>query len=300
MIPTYNPKPFFEETLRSILAQDPGPGQMQIAVVDDGSTHGDPEPIVRRLAGDRVTIFRNKKNLGLAGNWNACIRHAAGRWIHILHQDDVVLPGYYEAIRAGVEANADVGMAFTRCVNFDEQGNWIHLSRLERPTAGIVPDWLERVAINNRIQCPAVCVRADVYRDVGGFRDDLVYATDWEMWCRIAAKFAVWFDPQIRMSYRVHEESETARLQALSLTAADERRAIRLISRVLPAEIRRRSMHKARLKLANRELDTADVHIDARATRAARKSVIEALKTGWRSPSVVARSMCAAARMICG
>ena len=39
MIPTYNPRAdYLEETLRSVLQQDPGPEQMQIEVVDDGST----------------------------------------------------------------------------------------------------------------------------------------------------------------------------------------------------------------------------------------------------------------------
>ena len=38
MIPTYNPRAdYLEETLRSVLQQDPGPEQMQIEVVDDRS-----------------------------------------------------------------------------------------------------------------------------------------------------------------------------------------------------------------------------------------------------------------------
>ena len=36
MIPTYNPRAdYLEETLWSVLKQDPGPDQMQIEVVDD-------------------------------------------------------------------------------------------------------------------------------------------------------------------------------------------------------------------------------------------------------------------------
>ena len=38
MIPTYNPRAdYLEETLHSVLQQDPGPEQMQIEVIDDGS-----------------------------------------------------------------------------------------------------------------------------------------------------------------------------------------------------------------------------------------------------------------------
>jgi glycosyltransferase involved in cell wall biosynthesis len=38
MIPTYNPRAdYLEETLNSVLQEDPGPDQMQIEVIDDGS-----------------------------------------------------------------------------------------------------------------------------------------------------------------------------------------------------------------------------------------------------------------------
>ena len=290
MIPTYNPPAFFEQTLRGVLDQDQGPGQMQIAVVDDASTGVDPEPIVRRIAGERIEIYRQPRNVGLAENWNACIRHARGRWIHLMHQDDTALPGYYATIRAAVENRPEVGLAFTRCANVDENGNWIYVSRMERPEAGIIPDWLEKLAINNRIQCPAVSVRAEAYATAGRFRKDLVYAVDWEMWARIASRYAVWFDPKIAMTYRVHSQSETARLQEIAATAGDERRAIALIGRLLPGSKRGRLMRGALLKLANKELDQADVQIDANATKAAIKSLAEAVKSGWRSPSALARA----------
>ena len=55
MIPTYKARAdYLEETLRSVLQQDPGPGQMQIEVVDDCSPGGAPVELVRRVAGDRL------------------------------------------------------------------------------------------------------------------------------------------------------------------------------------------------------------------------------------------------------
>ena len=42
MIPTYNCAKYLRETLVSVLAQDPGPEQMQIEVVDDYSTKDEP------------------------------------------------------------------------------------------------------------------------------------------------------------------------------------------------------------------------------------------------------------------
>ena len=52
MIPTYNPRPdYLEETLHSVLQQDPGPEQMQIEVIDDRSTDDVAAQNVRHVSG---------------------------------------------------------------------------------------------------------------------------------------------------------------------------------------------------------------------------------------------------------
>jgi glycosyltransferase involved in cell wall biosynthesis len=62
--------------------------------VDDHSTADDPQAVVREVAGERVAFYRNPRSLGAAGNFNQCIAHTRGRWIHILHGDDAVRPGF--------------------------------------------------------------------------------------------------------------------------------------------------------------------------------------------------------------
>jgi glycosyltransferase involved in cell wall biosynthesis len=52
MIPTYNPRAdYLEESLQSVLRQDPGPEQMQIEVIDDRSTDDLAAHTVRRVGG---------------------------------------------------------------------------------------------------------------------------------------------------------------------------------------------------------------------------------------------------------
>ena len=100
MIPTYNPRAdYLEETLNSVLQQDPGPDQMQIEVVDDCSNDNTASEVTRRIGAGRVTFHAESQNRGLANNWNRCIERARGHWVHILHQDDIVLPGFYDRLR---------------------------------------------------------------------------------------------------------------------------------------------------------------------------------------------------------
>jgi len=71
MIPCYNPRPdYLEQTLRSVLQQDPGTSEMQIEIIDDCSPDGAATELVRKVAGDRVSVHREEENLGLAGIWN--------------------------------------------------------------------------------------------------------------------------------------------------------------------------------------------------------------------------------------
>src|SRR6266700_4385331 len=112
MIPTYNPRAdYLEDTLHSVLQQDPGPEQMQIEVIDDRSTDDLAAQTVRRVGSGRVSFHAEPQNRGLAGTWNRCIERARGHWVHILHQDDIVLPGFYDHLRKGT-GDSRVGAVF--------------------------------------------------------------------------------------------------------------------------------------------------------------------------------------------
>ena len=56
MIPTYNCAALLRETLKGVLAQDPGPERMQIEVIDDASTKDDPEAVVREQGRPRCVL----------------------------------------------------------------------------------------------------------------------------------------------------------------------------------------------------------------------------------------------------
>jgi glycosyltransferase involved in cell wall biosynthesis len=220
MIPTYNPRAdYLEETLSSVLQQDPGPNQMQIEVVDDRSTDHTASEVVRRVGAGRVTFHAESQNRGLANNWNKCIERARGNWVHIVHQDDIVLPGFYDRLRKAVE-QSNAGAIFCRHAWVNSNGHWIRISELHRESPGLLDDWPVKIAGDCLIQCAAIAVRRRVYEQLGGFLPHLRYVADWEMWQRIASQFPFWFEPSILACYRLHPNSATSRLR---LDAADKR-----------------------------------------------------------------------------
>ncbi len=237
MIPTYNCTNYLVETLKSVLEQDPGAEEMQIEVVDDCSSKDNPEEVVKELGKGRVSFFRHPQNRGAIHTFNTCIQRAKGQWVHILHSDDLVVPGFYSRLRESVEQQPEVGAAFCRSILINENGQWQSLSSLQRQTPGILSNWVERIAVSQQIETPTIVVRRSVYEKLGGFHLELFHAADWEMWKRIAVHYPVWYEPQPLACYRTHAASDTSRLMRTGANVANIRRAIEISESYLPQEI---------------------------------------------------------------
>jgi glycosyltransferase involved in cell wall biosynthesis len=279
MIPTYNCAGYLRETLNSVLAQDPGPQVMQIEVVDDHSTIDDPEAVVRELAGDRVSFHRQPNNVGYIQNFDTCLARSRGQWVHLLHGDDLLLPGFYQKMQQGFQQHPDLGAAFCRHIFVDELSNWKGFSELEQPQSGILPNWLEQIAVQQRIQAPSIVVRRAVYEQLGGFdRRMTCWGEDWEMWVRIAAQYPVWYEPQPLALYRQGSTSLTGRSIRSGQNIRDFRQAIGIVRDYLPPERSQQLNHTALRNYANYALDTAASFIKANDRSAAINQIREAFQ----------------------
>jgi hypothetical protein len=295
MIPSYNGDPHLAEALESVLAQDPGPEHMQVEVVDDLSTHGAPEALVRRVAGDRVGFHRQPRNVGHIANFNTCIRRARGEVVHLLHDDDRVRPGFYARLETPLREHPEVGAAFTRNIYADADGQWHSFSPIERPTPGILENWLNRIASGQRTTTPAVVVRRSTYEALGGFDQTLGRAgEDWEMWVRIATRFPVWFEPEPLAIYRMERPNSltgvirgSARLAQDMLLATDSVESY--LSSYLEAERAATALRRARKTYSRWVIEAA--YGLARAGRP--REALAAGRLAWRatSPTTVGKDV---------
>ncbi|MEI6239778.1 MAG: glycosyltransferase [Planctomycetia bacterium] len=284
MVPTYRPGPMLRRTLESILAQAAPDGQMQIAVVDDGSDRGELERLVRSVDPHRrVEIHAEGPHLGISGNWNRAIELARGHLVHLLHQDDCILPGFYARIERGFLRAPLIGMAFCPSRIVDGQDRRIKSTWPQRWWPGVIANWLPRIAIRQRIQTPAVVVARTTYELLGGYRSDLCHTLDWEMWVRIAARMPVWHEPRSLAVYRRHEASESARLLAQGMVWPDLVHAIRINAESFTVAERpgfvARSAHwyaGSALRTVEKQIRHADAHA-ARATLTHARRLLECI-----------------------
>lgn len=259
MIPTYKPDPqYLDKALASVLQQDPGPERMQIAVVDDQS----PDDVAERAAmraGPRVEFHRRERNGGMAKNWNNAVDLARGEWVHLLHQDDLVLPGFYQKLSDGISERGDLGAAYVQHYLLDGGEGRRLMSDNPASEAGVVENWMQYVFVYLSIQTPSVVVRRRVYEDLGGFREDFRYALDWDMWKRIAAKYPIWFDPEPLACYRRHDDGASMSFLASGGNMEEVRRSIDLSRNYLPPEDREPMAKASRRRYSDLAID-AGVH----------------------------------------
>ncbi len=206
MIPAYNCGKYLAETLESVLQQAPGPEEMQIEVCDDASSDLNVRQLVKTIGKGRVFYFGQEINVGSLRNFETCINRSRGRLIHLLHGDDKVKPGFYNQMKELFLKYPEMGAAFCRYRSVDQFNEEEMVSELERPEAGILQNWLEKLARKQRIQTPAMVVRRSVYERLGSFYG-VHYGEDWEMWMRIAAHYPTGYIPEILAEYRKHDDS---------------------------------------------------------------------------------------------
>ncbi|NEP11869.1 MAG: glycosyltransferase family 2 protein [Symploca sp. SIO2C1] len=237
MIPTYNCAHYLRETLASVLAQDPGPEVMQIEVVDDYSTKDDPKVVVEELGKGRVGFYRQPQNGGHIKNFQTCLERSRGKLVHLLHGDDCVRHGFYEKLQRAFEEKPEIGAAFCRQIHIDEHSHWQHISWLEQQESGVLNNWVERIAVQQRIQTPSIVVRRDVYEKLGGFDRRIRYwGEDWEMWVRIAAQYPVWYEVEPLALYRIGSVSLSGRSVRTGENIQDFRTAIGIVKNYLPQD----------------------------------------------------------------
>jgi glycosyltransferase involved in cell wall biosynthesis len=231
MIPTYNCAGYLEQTLASLA--DQGIDRAQVEVVDDCSTEDDPEAVVHRVGAGWVGFHRQPRNLGLVGNFNSCIGRAERRWVHLLHGDDIVLPGAYASFDDLLARHPDSGVAFGRSVMIDEDGVWDGLTKVLAPGIdGALAYDPFRWALNP-VQFAGILFRRDAAVTVGAFDDRYAHAADWDLWWKLARRFPATYTNQCLGGYRRFSGSHTS---TLVRTASNLREGLRLVQQIAEAE----------------------------------------------------------------
>jgi glycosyltransferase involved in cell wall biosynthesis len=234
---------YLARALPEVLAQLGGRADAEVLVVDDASGD-DPAAVVERLGRGRVRYLPNPGHLGATGTFNRCVSLARGELVHLLHGDDLVLPGFYDRLEDAFDDGAVVA-AVCRARDVDADDRPTHTTRSYRAGTGVWEDALASLAVSNRVRAPGVVVRRSAYERVGGYRADLPHAADWEMWTRLAAHGPVVFVDEVLACYRRHAASDTSTRVRTGENVRERVTAIGVVLGHVPERGRRRLGRRA-------------------------------------------------------
>jgi GT2 family glycosyltransferase len=204
LVDTYNHERFIEEALVSVLEQDFPSSEMEILVVDDGSTDRTPE-IVRKFA-PRVRLIR-KTNGGQASAFNAGIPEAQGEIISFLDGDDWWTRNKLARVLQAITSDSSLGLVGHGITTVHRDGNMEYETlrdgfRFQANTVEGVHLFRVRSAF---LGTSRMTMRTDIVRRIGPVPDALVVQADEYLFTIAAVMAGVLILPETLTYYRMHD-----------------------------------------------------------------------------------------------
>ncbi|PQO38074.1 glycosyltransferase family 2 protein [Blastopirellula marina] len=181
VIPCFNAESFIAEAIESALGQSYP--NVEVVVVDDGST--DSSLAVVKSFGDRVRWYTGP-NLGGCAARNRGVQMARGELIQFLDSDDLLCPDKLKVqVPLALQSPDDVTYCDYEARDF-ESGKQCRIHSAE--SRGLDP--VEFVLLSQRLQTSAPLHERDRLLEMGGFREGLSCAQEYDLHLRLACSGA--------------------------------------------------------------------------------------------------------------
>lgn len=245
-IPAYNNADYICETLDTVMNQTYE--NIELVVVDDGSKDNTWNVINKYKeeyeaknpdTSKIIRLYKNEKNLGMAGNWNRALELCTGEYLKLICADDLMDENLTEREVAILEEHADVV-----CVSSDTQFidlNGKKKGQYKRYKKTGVVDGIEAVRscvfTRDKLGAPvANLFRRTVYEQVGGFDPSFIYIIDYDFYMRVYCAGKVFIIHEPLNFFRIRNDSNTGQVlggDKGAIYIGEHRRLVTKISKIL-------------------------------------------------------------------
>ncbi len=196
VVPCYNAERYLADALNSVFAQSLRP--TQVIVVDDCSTDASLS-IARKYP---VEILRTVHNVGPAAAMNLGAQHAKNDWLAWLAADDTWDHNHCQTVSQLLDQHSDACVAFS-AVRFggNKSGTWG-----PRLPAGVAVEAFWDCLRETVVPGITAIVRRDAHHAIGGFDEQIRFASDFDFWLRLAQHGRFVCTHAVTATYRWHEQ----------------------------------------------------------------------------------------------
>lgn len=205
VMPVYNRKEYTPLALESILKQTFT--DFEFLIVDDGSVDGSAEIVADYEKRDsRIKVYRHQQNRGLVEALNTGCRNAQGRYIAIMHSDDISLPQRLEKQVEYMETHPSIALLGTGIQYIDGAGNTS--SKEIYPSTPGFARW--NLFFYNSLAHPTVMMRRALIEPLGFYQHSAPGVEDFDLWIRATRVHDVVSLPSVLLQYRRWDNNITA------------------------------------------------------------------------------------------
>ena len=182
IIPVFNRPTAVRRAIESVLAQTFG--DLELIVVDDGSTDTTPD-VVARMLDPRIRLLRTDGNRGASAARNAGINHSTAPYVAFLDSDDEWLPTKLERQLQLFERGSErLGLVYAGTEQILPGGK-------VRVCVPRRRDDLRRMLLTENVvgETSIGMVRRLALERIGGFDETLPALQDMDLWLRICEEY---------------------------------------------------------------------------------------------------------------
>lgn len=230
-VPAYQAERHLRSTLESLLAQNYD--AVEIVVVDNHSSDQTAD-ILENLDDSRIRVIRNDTTLSMVENFNLAVSLCGGEYVKLVCADDILHPECIGVQAAILEAHPNVSLVGVQTDFVDDETTLLRSARglrgiARRQRAERVVRQIVRSG-TNPIGPPVAAMfrRADFVR-CGGFRDDLLFVSDTDLWVRLLQHGEFYGVPWTLASFRIGSDTASAATAARS-QLSQQRALVRALS----------------------------------------------------------------------
>ena len=205
---SYNHSKWVEETLESIRLQTYD--NIQLVILDDCSTDNTVALIQEWIDKHKVDciFIAHKENQGVCKTYNEGVKLCTGKYYSTISCDDALFPEKtHEQVAFFEKQNENTAMIYSDAIIYDdetksEKSSFIQHHRKDdlKPSGDIFEDLLSR----NYIPAMSILVRKNVFIDLGGFDETLIFE-DYDFFLRLSQKHEIVYFDKVLVKYRMHQ-----------------------------------------------------------------------------------------------